>query len=497
LKRVAWYIVMLSAFGLTFSACGDDSNPPGDSGLPDAPDVMDATTDAPDVMDAATDAPDPARVRSSSASYADLVKFGGSQSTASGEVYEILPGPAALNPAADPTPFSNNTGAASGSYRLAVSDTSAEDSESSTDAVTDVEIRFTGSDGTNYLIDGINVIHKPLGAGDHSFFGGVGSNVVMHGDTGLGTAMMPKMLAYITLWGMVNLKDADTGAVLATGRIIHIMTGTRVRDASKQLVLGVDSDLSDHDINMAETHVILPPLDATGAMSPVPGTAHGFLHMMFENVELTAPSRDPSLAYEILPGPAAIDPAMTPTPFSNRIAVGAGSYSLTVRDVDAEDSTDSMDAVDNFSLSFTLDDGTTYTADAINIIHKPLGAGDHSFMGGVGIDTIMHGDTGLGTALMPKMLAYITLWGMVDLKDESGTVVASNRIIHLMVASRARTSDLELITDTATDATDHSPTMVETHIILPPVNMAGEMDPIPGTRHGFLHLMFEQVTLSD
>ncbi len=57
--------------------------------------------------------------------------------------------------------------------------------------------------------------------------------------------------------------------------------------------------------------------------------------------------------------------------------------------------------------------------------------------------------------------------------------------------------DLELITDTSIDSTDYSPTMVETHIILPPTDTAGEMDPVPGTRHGFLHLMFEQVTLSD
>ena len=36
----------------------------------------------------------------------------------------------------------------------------------------------------------------------------------------------------------------------------------------------------------------------------------------------------------------------------------------------------------------------------------------------------------------------------------------------------------------------------ETHVILPPLDMAGDMSPIPGTRHGFLHLMFEKVGLT-
>ncbi len=484
MRKFSWLLATLATCSLIVACGGDDENTASADGG--------TTADA-----SAPDAATPGVVRSSSASQPDVVLFGGSKSSATGAVYEILPGPAALNTAMNPTPFSNNTAQAAGSYSLTVSDVDADDSESSADAITNVEIRFTGNDGTKFLIDKITAIHKAQGTGDHSFFGGVGSNVTMHGDTAVGTPLMPKMLAYITLWGVADLKNADTGAVLASGRMIHIMTGTRVRDANQELELSVDKDMSDHDLDMAETHIILPPLDTAGQMSMVPNTDHGFLHMMFENVELTAPSRDPALVYEILPGPAAINTAMTPTPFSNRIAVGAGSYSLTVRDVDADDSEDSKDAVENFTMSFTLDDGTTYSIDGINVIHKAAGTGDHSFLGGVGLDAVMHGDTGIGTGLMPKMTSYITIWGTVDLKDGAGQVIAANRMIHLMVSSRARTSELDLITDTTTDGTDHSPTMVETHIILPPQDMMGQKDPIPGTRHGFLHLMFEKVTLSD
>jgi hypothetical protein len=109
----------------------------------------------------------------------------------------------------------------------------------------------------------------------------------------------------------------------------------------------------------------------------------------------------------------------------------------------------------------------------------------------------MHGNTGIGTDLMPKMLAYITLWGTADLKDGDGNILASDRLIHIMVASRARTPDLKLITDVATDATDHSKDMYETHVILPPLDLEGNKSPVPGTGFGFLHLMFENVKITN
>ncbi len=37
--------------------------------------------------------------------------------------------------------------------------------------------------------------------------------------------------------------------------------------------------------------------------------------------------------------------------------------------------------------------------------------------------------------------------------------------------------------------------MMETHIIILPINVEGQKDPVMGTGHGFLHLMFEKVSL--
>ncbi len=469
------------ATSLTLATACSDNNNSDDN--PDAGLTADATVEN-------------GSLRTSTASYSDPVTFSGSQSVTGADVYEVLPGPAAIDPSITPTPFSDVVADSAGSYTLSVSDLSEVDSVDSTDAVTNVDIRFTGNDGTNYLIDSIAIIHKPDGAGDHPFFGGVGLNKMMHGNTTIGTGLMPKMKAYITLWGIADLKNADTDAVIASGRIVHIMTATGVRDSDKKLLVDVEQDGSDHNMRSAETHVILPPMNPAGEMSPIPGTDHGFLHMMFSNVSLTEPSRDPTLSYEILPGPSAIAPEMSPTPFSDRIAFASGDYSLRVRDFDAEDSPESRDVVEEFKLSFRTDEGTVYTMDGLDIIHKPLGAGDHSFLGGVGFDTTMHGDTGIGTGLMPKMKSYITLWGTGDLLDEAGTLVAANRVVHIMVSSRVRNADLELGTDVAVDTSDLSDDRIETHIILPPQDMAGNSSPIPGTRHGFLHAMFEKVTLT-
>ncbi len=432
---------------------------------------------------------------SSSADYSDLVTFSGSSSSSSGQVYEVLPGPAVMNPMMNPTPFSDNIEMTEGTFELVVEDNVDTDSPGSTDAVTAVNIEFTANDGQKFKIDQINIIHKPDGAGDHTFYGGVGLNKMMHGDTGIGTNMMPKMLAYITLWGIVDLKDAATGDVVASNRILHLMVASRVRDSNLKMIPEAEMDKSDHDTFMAETHVILIPQDMDGNMSPVPGTDHGFIHMMWENVELTNDSRDWKQVYEILPGPAAINEAMSPTPFSNKVAFGTGSYSFNVLDKTESDALDSEDAVENVNIKYQRPNGEMFVIDNIQIIHKAEGTGDHSYFGGVGLDKEMHGTTGIGTGLMPRMLAYITMWGIADLKDGNGNVIAPDRLVHIMVASRARTSDLELLTDVETDATDQSETQIETHIIVPPLDTEGNMSPVSGTGHGFLHLMFENVSL--
>ena len=134
------------------------------------------------------------RTGASVADYSEEVKFSTTKSSMEGAVYEILPGPAAIDPSKNPTPFSNNTRNTTGSYEFTAVDLNEEDAADSKDSLRDVHIQFTGNDGRSYQIDEIDIIHKPKGAGDHTFFGGVGMNKVMHGNTGIGTPLMPKIV---------------------------------------------------------------------------------------------------------------------------------------------------------------------------------------------------------------------------------------------------------------------------------------------------------------
>tara|TARA_R110002050_G_scaffold33007_2_gene84461 strand:- start:49050 stop:50735 length:1686 start_codon:yes stop_codon:yes gene_type:complete len=437
------------------------------------------------------------QIRTSAAEYLNTVQFSGSQSSTTGIIYEVMPGPSVINPAMSPTPFSDSIQMTTGNYNLFIDDNDTSDSPSSQDSVRSVNIQFTGDNGQKYKIDNIMIIHKPDGAGDHPFFGGIGLNKMMHGNTGIGTNLMPKMMAYITLWGITDLKDATNDTIIAAGRIIHLMVATNVRDANLKMDTNVVTDGSDYNIKNAHTHIILPPLDMAGNMSPVPGTAHGFLHMMFEKPILNQADKDWTKVFEVLPGPAAMNLAMSPTPFSDNVSIGSGAYSLSLIDLDSNDSPTSKDSVISVNIQYQRPNGDKFLIDHINIIHKPDGSGDHPFFGGIGYDVLMHGNTTIGTDLMPKMKSYITLWGLTDLKDMNGNVIASNRIIHLMVATRVRRADLTMIASGIIDSSDYDQTMRETHIILPPLDMAGNMSPVPGTGHGFLHLMFENVDLQD
>ncbi len=161
--------------------------------------------------------------------------------------------------------------------------------------------------------------------------------------------------------------------------------------------------------------------------------------MMFESVKMESASRDPNLVYEILPCPSAIIPSMNPTPFSNRVAWAAGSYKYTVKDATAEDSENSKDEMKNFSFTFKRMDGAVFTIDHIQLIHKAKGTGPYTYFGGVGFDKVIHGNTGIGTNLEPKLLAYTAMWGTADIKNGNGEVVSANHLIHVMTTSRVRT----------------------------------------------------------
>jgi hypothetical protein len=125
---------------------------------------------------------------------------------------------------------------------------------------------------------------------------------------------------------------------------------------------------------------------------------------------------------------------------------------------------------------------------------------DHENFGGVGLNVVQHGRTGIGTKLEPQAMAFITFWGVASLYRD-GELVADDRFVHFMVTERVRDpqGDYSLGFD---DDVIHNE--VQGHLILPPVAVTAD-GPIArpvetgfelpnGQDQPFIHVMFENIT---
>lgn len=183
-----------------------------------------------------------------------------------------------------PTPFSDKFARVTGSLSLMARDVSAMDGPDTEDEV-DFTATFTNPKGVEYKV----VVKKAIPRGpDHPFFGGVATNHLMHGMTGIGTRLMPTQFVYLAFWGLGDL--FVKGKKVDAHRIVHVMLGEKVRDENYKLVF-------DKDVNHEATHLhlILPPVKGSPKgpiQSPVPtgfilpnGKQQPFLHIMFETIE--------------------------------------------------------------------------------------------------------------------------------------------------------------------------------------------------------------------
>ena len=180
-----------------------------------------------------------------------------------------------------PTPFSDNYKMISGKFKLKVKDKSIYDSPLSKDKVK-LSASFTSPDGANHYTLTVNKV-IPVGP-DHPFMGGVGTNFVQHGMTGIGTKLMPTAFTYVAFWGIGRL-DVN-GVEVANNRVVHMMTTCAVRDADYKLVFDENVDCS-----KLQTHLLLPNVAVTPngpVTSPVPtgfilpnGMEQPFMHIMF------------------------------------------------------------------------------------------------------------------------------------------------------------------------------------------------------------------------
>lgn len=122
-------------------------------------------------------------------------------------------------------------------------------------------------------------------------FGGVVTNIIMHGFTGIGTPLMPSEYTYFAFWGFGQVMK--NGKTLDKPRLIHGMLTEYVRE--KGYALGWDRDITP---TRRQFHLMIAPFKPnmkrkvfvkspvkTGFFLPN-GKQLPFWHVMFENLKI-------------------------------------------------------------------------------------------------------------------------------------------------------------------------------------------------------------------
>ena len=162
-----------------------------------------------------------------------------------------------------PTPFSNWREVGVGSVRQVVVDATAIDGARTKDRI-DLEATFTlpGPDpdhpdagASRYRV----VCHDPLPHGmGFPTFGGVLTNHLLHGVTGLGTRLMPTEWTYVDIWGKGDIYKNDK--LIAKDHMIHTMVTEIVRGEGYKLRFDGEVGQPAQGITM---HLMIPPYKPT------------------------------------------------------------------------------------------------------------------------------------------------------------------------------------------------------------------------------------------
>ncbi len=164
-------------------------------------------------------------------------------------------------------PFSNNAKAVTGTFRMEATDAGA-----SGDAVNAVA-EFTDAQGAKWRVvtDRLATKDEPM----LPHFGGVVTDWVSHGSTGMNVPLVPTVRDAVSLWGLSRVwKD---GKLVTDAEPTHIMVTSRTRGDASQGYAYQCWNCTQRP--MGEVHVMLRPKDGMGVQLPSPG---GFIHAMWE-----------------------------------------------------------------------------------------------------------------------------------------------------------------------------------------------------------------------
>jgi hypothetical protein len=192
----------------------------------------------------------------------------------------------------------------------------------------------------------------------------------------------------------------------------------------------------------------------------------------------------PAVFRDRVPAPMSDKLLPDPTPFGDRVERISGTIQVEATDRTEELLPDAPYTLDIASAEadFVTADGAEWRVVQTRVAPRLLD-GTPKLFAGVGIDEIVHGDTGKENPLMPKMNAALTMWGFADVFTD-GVLVKSDALLHIMVTSRVRS--LEDGSYSEYDMT--SQPVEEIHLFLNPANGL----PTPG---GYLHVNWERSTV--
>lgn len=189
------------------------------------------------------------------------------------------------------TPFGNEfVTMGNAEMRLEARDATATDALTTEDSVT-FEASWQDQDGNSY---GVTCCRQMAVHGvEFPTFGGVVTNHLLHGFSGVGTPLMPTEFAYVAFWGVGDV--LKNGEVVDENRLIHGMFTEYVRTEGYQL--GFDEDVSPQGRHfhlmvapvqpVADEHLYRPQPVQTGFTLPN-GQPLPFWHVMFGSVETEA-----------------------------------------------------------------------------------------------------------------------------------------------------------------------------------------------------------------
>ncbi len=188
-----------------------------------------------------------------------------------------------------------------------------------------------------------------------------------------------------------------------------------------------------------------------------------------------------------------------PSPFGDKnMVMPNGKLSIEATDATATDAAKTNDRV-KFKASWQDKLGNTYEVRCCDMLASH--GVEYPTFGGVVTNTILHGSSRIGTALMPTEYVYFAFWGMGEIRKNS-EVLDKPRLIHGMLTEYVRTEGYKLASDDQVTAGRK-----QFHLMVPPMmpkpkeqvfvhsNVKTGLKLPNGMELPFWHVMFENLEI--